>query len=104
MALRKELVLEKEGQNMTTIKLSQSTKARLDNLRIYRRESYEEILEKILGVLNMCRADPEQARMKLLQIDKERKRNIGGGKEPLSDEVEGYEQSSPPQKPRFIRK
>ena len=90
--------------DITTIKITKKTKERLENLRIYRRESYEEILEKILGVLNTCRADPEQARMKLLQIDKERKRNIGGGKELLSDEEEEYEQSSLPQKPRFIRK
>ena len=62
--------------DITTIKISKKTKDRLEFLRSYRRESYEEILEKILGVLNLCRADPEQARMKLLQIDKERKRNL----------------------------
>ena len=37
-------------------------------------------------------------------LDKERKRNLGGGKEILSDEEDDYEKSYPPQKLRFIRK
>ncbi|MEK6825364.1 MAG: hypothetical protein AABY00_01105 [Nanoarchaeota archaeon] len=87
--------------DITTIKITKKTKERLEHLRIYRRESYEEILEKILGVLNVCRVDPEQARMKLLQIDKERKRNLGNGsKEDLSEE-ENYQESQTPGKPRF---
>ncbi len=65
--------------DITTIKITKKTKERLEHLRIYRRESYEEIMEKILGVLNLCRVNPEQARLKLLQIDKERKRNLGSG-------------------------
>jgi len=73
MALRKELVLEKEGQNITTIKLSQSTKARLDNLRIYKHETYEEILQKMLELLNICRSTPERARTYLMDLDRQRK-------------------------------
>jgi hypothetical protein len=87
--------------DITTIKITKKTKERLENLRIYRRESYEEIMEKIFGVLNLCRADPEQAKLKLMQINRERKRNLGaGGKEVLSEEDE-YQESLSSQKERF---
>ena len=53
---------------ITTIKLSKETKKRLDNLREYKNESYDEILGKILGILNMCKIDPLKARRILAQI------------------------------------
>ncbi|MEK6850214.1 MAG: hypothetical protein AABX85_01420 [Nanoarchaeota archaeon] len=59
----------------TTIKLSKKTKERLDNFREYKRESYEEILEKIFGVLNTCRINPQNARMKLFKINNRKKEN-----------------------------
>jgi hypothetical protein len=37
----------------TTIKITRKTKQRLDNLREYKKESYEEVLEKILHILNI---------------------------------------------------
>lgn len=57
----------------TTIKLSKKTKKRLDGLREYKRESYEELLEKMLEIMNLCRANPAQARIKLIKIDKQNK-------------------------------
>ena len=47
---------------ITTIKLSTKTKSRLNNLKIHKRETYEEILQKMLGILNTCLLNPEKAR------------------------------------------
>lgn len=58
----------------TTIKLSRGTKERLDNLKEYERETYEEILCKILGVLNICKINPEKARARLISVDRQKKR------------------------------
>lgn len=58
----------------TTIKLKKETKERLDKLKIYPRETYEEILESMLNTLNICRANPERARSRLLSIDRQRRR------------------------------
>ena len=59
-----------ENRKITTIKLSEATKARLDKLRFYKRETYEEIVERILGILNLCKISPEKARSKLINLDK----------------------------------
>jgi len=55
---------------ITTIKLEKETKKRLDKLKVHKRESYEDVLQKILGILNVCRVNPLQARMKLKEIDR----------------------------------
>jgi|GEM_PF-1261500 len=84
--------ISKLVQDITTIKISRATKARIDNLRSYRRESYEEIMEKIFNVLNICRINPEQAQERLISIDRERKRNLKGSdaknQEARKDKVE----------------
>jgi len=64
-----------EAEN-TTIKISKKTKKRLDNLKEYKRESYEEIMEKIFDVLNTCRINPLKARARLIKIDSQHKENI----------------------------
>lgn len=63
-------------QEITTIKLSRMTKERIEHLRSYKRESYEDILEKMLDVLNICRLEPGKAQRRLEQIERERKNNI----------------------------
>lgn len=55
---------------ITTIKLQKKTKSRLDKLKIHKRESYDEAIQKILEILNICRIQPEKARAKLIEIDK----------------------------------
>ena len=55
---------------ITTIKLAKETKKRLDNLKSHRRDSYEDILQNMLEILNLCRFSPERARAKLIQIDR----------------------------------
>lgn len=66
---------EKEDNRITTIKVNVKTKARLDSLKIHPKESYEEIMRKILGILNMCKFNPSAARTKLLEIDRQREIN-----------------------------
>ena len=60
-------------EEITTIKLSKGTKERLDHLRIHPRETYEEIMQRMLEILNVCRADPERARFRLLSLEKQKK-------------------------------
>jgi hypothetical protein len=55
---------------ITTIKLSKDTKKRLNKLKTHSRESYEEILKKILNILNICKNNPIKAKEKLSDIEK----------------------------------
>lgn len=57
-----------EGK-ITTIKLLEETKNRIEKLREHKRESYDDILRKILYVLNAAREDPEKAKKILERID-----------------------------------
>src|SRR3989344_2738574 len=63
-------------EEITTIKLIKRTKERIDNIRSYKRETYDDILQKILEILNVVRVDPDRARSRLMQIDKEREFNL----------------------------
>ncbi len=56
--------------NITTIKLNKKTKGRLENLRTHKRETYDEVIQKMLNILNICKASPEQARIRLRNIDR----------------------------------
>ncbi len=60
----------------TTIKISKKTKQRLDNLKEYKRESYEDVIIKILHILNQIRKDPVSGNRLLGKIDG----NIMGGR------------------------
>jgi len=55
---------------ITTIKLQKSTKIRLDKLKLHKRQSYDEAIQHILEIMNICRVNPERARSKLAEIDK----------------------------------
>ena len=54
---------------ITTIKLLEETKQRLEKLREHKRESYDDILRKILYILNVVREDPEKSKKILERID-----------------------------------
>ena len=69
-----------EKNNITTIKLLKDTKKRLEHLKVYQRETYEEIIKKMLDLLNLCRLSPERTRMRLISIDKQRRQNARGMK------------------------
>jgi DNA polymerase III delta subunit len=67
------------NMEITTIKLEKTTKERLDHLKEYKRETYEEIVQKILEILNLCRASPLMARRRLVAIDRKKR---GQNKQP----------------------
>jgi hypothetical protein len=58
------------SDKITTIKIDKETKIRLDKLRIHPKESYDEVIQKILYVLNLCKSNPSEARGRLIAIDK----------------------------------
>jgi len=60
--------------NITTLKINKKTKARLDNLKEHKRESYEEVIRKILYVLNRIRKDPISGNKLLEKIDSDIRR------------------------------
>ncbi|MBU3912801.1 MAG: hypothetical protein KKB21_01820 [Nanoarchaeota archaeon] len=65
----------KKNRKITTIKISSETKERLDHLKEFERESYDEIIRKMLFILNTIRSNPESAQGILKGIDLKLKRN-----------------------------
>ena len=63
------------SQEITTIKLNRKTKERIEKLRVHKRESYDDIMQRVLGILNVCVRDPETARERLVGIERLRKKN-----------------------------
>lgn len=72
MATRKKSPEEK----ITTIKLLEETKLRIEKLREHKRESYDDILKKILYVLNLARDSPEKAKRVLERISELRQKML----------------------------
>ena len=66
--------MKKLKTQITTVKLSKKTKSRLDHFKEYRRETYDEILEKILEILNLSRSSPERARSRLISLDRKNRK------------------------------
>lgn len=60
-------------EEITTIKLSKKTKSRLDNLKEYKRETYEDIINKILDVMNLFKSDQEEVKRRLALMDQKRR-------------------------------
>jgi len=58
------------AMEITTIKLYKQTKSRLDKIRIHKKESYDDILQRILSILNLLKINPFQAGLKLDEINK----------------------------------
>ena len=57
-------------KNITTIKIHKKTKERLNRLKEHPRETYEEVLRKILYILNLSKKNPEKAQAIFKKIDK----------------------------------
>ena len=68
---------------VTTIKIFRETKERLNKLKEYEKETYDEVLKKILFILNTCRKDPEKAKHILEKIDSMIKRKKAYNKKEL---------------------
>ncbi len=64
----------KKKNNITTLKLEKETKERLEKLREHKRETYDDIIRKIMYVLNTVRDEPVKAKAVLEFIDEKRKR------------------------------
>ena len=64
-----------------TIKLEKQTKARLEHLKEHERETYNQVIKKILYILNRSRKDPVSANRILQNIDKNIRRKKGYSKE-----------------------
>ncbi len=66
---------------ITTMKLVEETKNRLEKLREHKRETYDDILRKMLYVLNVARDSPEKAKRILEKIEELRTRWLDEEKE-----------------------
>ncbi len=62
-----------EKTDITTIKLSKETKLRLEKLRIYKRETYDELIQKTLEILNICKINSEKAQARLKDLDRQKR-------------------------------
>jgi len=60
----------KNNSQITTIKLSKETKNRLDRLKEHHRETYDEVLRKLLFILNTLRKSSEKSQRILMKIDR----------------------------------
>ncbi len=76
---------EKDKKKITTIKLLEETKLRLEKLRENKGESYDAILRKILYVLNVARDSPEKAKLVLEKISDVRLRMLEDEKRQKED-------------------
>lgn len=56
-------------KEITTIKIHKGTKTRLDRLKEHERETYEQVLRKILFILNLSKKNPEKAQRIFNKID-----------------------------------
>ena len=54
----------------STIKVTNETKRRLENLKIHKRESYNEVVQRMLSIVNMLKINPGQARHRLEEIER----------------------------------
>lgn len=58
---------------VTTIKIQEETKARLDKLKEHKRETYDDLLRKMLGILNVAKVNPDRSKSILESIDRHKK-------------------------------
>lgn len=66
---------KKEIKQITTVKIQKQTKERLNKLRVHQKDSYDEIIQRILGILNVCRRDPDVAQESLIKLESLAKKN-----------------------------
>lgn len=59
---------------ITTIKLEQGTKSRLDEFRESKNESYDEVLKKLVFVAKMVKTNPRLSLKTIKEIEEARKR------------------------------
>jgi len=50
--------MAKKNQKITSIKLQSDTKSRLDGLKEYQHETYDEVINKVLNIINISIRNP----------------------------------------------
>jgi hypothetical protein len=66
------LLVRRTKMAITTIKLHKETKERIDKLKDGHNESYDDLLKKILYILNNTRENPEKGKLILEQVETRR--------------------------------
>ncbi|MAG40026.1 hypothetical protein CMI41_03600 [Candidatus Pacearchaeota archaeon] len=79
---------------ITTIKLHKETKERIDKLKDSHNESYDDVLKKILYILNNTRENPEKGKKILEQIETRRELMIKQEKDQKAEDREKKKVSS----------
>ena len=79
-------------QPITTIKIQKQTKSRLEHLKEHERETYEQVIRKILYILNRTRKDPVSANRLLSRIDNNIKRKFVHNKKQKEQEIKEINQ------------
>ncbi len=77
----------------TTIKINIETKQRIDKLKEYDRETYDEVIRKLLFILNTMKKEPEKAQKILEKIDSSIKRKEKYNKVYSSEKKDKVEKS-----------
>jgi len=70
--------VDSDFMSTTTIKLYSETKDQLDRFREYKNESYDEVIKKLVFVVNSYKKDPELGEEAIIQIEKARDRIAKG--------------------------
>jgi len=79
------MTTKKTARKITTIKLLNETKLRIEKLREQKGESYDDILRKILYILNTARDSPDKAKRILEKISELRTRMLEEEKQQKED-------------------
>jgi len=58
----------------TTIKIYGDTKTELDKLREYKNESYDEVIKKIIFIVNKFKTEPKLSKEAMASIERARER------------------------------
>jgi predicted ATP-dependent protease len=64
--------------DVCTIRLRRKTKSYLDKYREYRNESYDEVVQKLVNIADMCKNEPELSRDAVERIERARQRIRAG--------------------------
>ncbi len=58
----------------TTIRINPETKVKLDGFRQYKNESYDELLRKLIHIVNTCEKEPKLSQKTIQEIKEARER------------------------------
>ena len=64
--------------NATTIKINLDTKHQLDQFREYKRETYDELIRKMIYIVKNVKTKPELSKEAIIAIENARKRIKAG--------------------------